>query len=136
MMTASIYGRLGRDVKEIQTKSGKAMAVVGVAVDVGKPSEQETLWLDLIAFGAMADRLLRHQKSDMVAASGRITLNRWTDNQGEDRETWQLIVDTLVSARTVRSGMHRQSPVSRDVPGAPLPFDQPPPVNEQLPPQG
>ena len=134
MMTSSIYGRLGRDVREIQTKSGKPMAVVGVAVDVGKPDAQETLWLDLVGFGGMAEKLLQHQKSDMVSASGRVSVNKWTDNQGNERETWQLIIDTLVSARTVRPGKRKQSPVMEPSSNEPPPHTEAPhDFNDEIP---
>ncbi len=130
MMTASIYGRLGRDVKEIQTRTGKPMAVVGVAVEVGGQEEAHTLWLDLVAFGGMAEKLLKHQKADMVSASGRIALNQWTDNNGQARETWQMIVDNLVSARTTRPGGKRKARVQSGQ--EPPPADDAP-FNDRVP---
>ena len=125
MITASIYGRLGREPKEITTKTGKPMAVVSVAVDVSRQEEQQTLWLDLVAFGGMAEKLLRHQKADMVSASGRIALNRWTDNDGNERENWQIIADNLVSARTVRPGRRKATPPPAPDAAPPADFDDP-----------
>ncbi len=128
MMTASIYGRLGHDPKEITTKTGKPMAVVSVAVNVSRQEEEETLWLDLVAFGAMAEKLLKHRKADMVSASGRIALNRWADNDGNEREQWQIVADNMVSARTVRPGRRKAAtpPAPERAPAAdfndPFPF--------------
>ena len=66
-MTAQIaaYGRLGRDPRQHETKSGKPMASVSLAVTVearerGADDAEGTLWLTVLAFGRVADELARH----------------------------------------------------------------------------
>lgn len=103
---ASAYGRLGGDPREISTKSGKAMAVGTLAVDVG---DESPLWVGLVAFGRLAEQLLRHVKDDPLSASGRVQVRRWTDTDGTGREQLQLVADALVSARTVRPGGRRKA---------------------------
>lgn len=70
----------------------------------------------IVAFGKLADLRLRHTKGDLVSASGRVQVRRWTDTDGTGREQLQLVADALVSARTVRPGGGRK----RAEDGAPL----------------
>jgi single-strand DNA-binding protein len=102
MMQAAVYGRLGSDPRAITTKTGKAMATVRVAVQLDDRSEAP-LWLGLVTFGKVAEVLLRHRVGDLLSASGRLQRNSWTDkNTGEVREQLEVIVENIVSARTVR----------------------------------
>ena len=106
-MTAQIavHGRLGRDPRAIDTSSGKPMATASLAVTVEARVSGETgegtLWLDVLTFGRVADDLTRHAKGDMVSISGRLQLARYTNRDGETRENWQCIADSLVSAKSV-----------------------------------
>ena len=114
-MTAllAVHGRLGRDPRPIETGSGKPMTVASLAVSVEARESGETgestLWLDVLAFGRVADDLARHDAGDPVSASGRLQLSRYTTGEGEVRESWQLVLDSLVSARTVRPKGARRS---------------------------
>ena len=108
-MSAQIaaYGRLVADPRSIETRSGKAMTAARLAVTVearidGEGGAEETLWLSVLAFGCVAEDLARSAKGDPVSVSGRLTLNRYQSRDGEDRETWQVLADAVVSARSVR----------------------------------
>lgn len=101
MMQASAYGRLASDPREITTKSGKPMAVARIAVQMG---DDDTLWLNVIAFGSMAEMLLKHGKGEFISISGRVQKKSWTDKEGQARESLEIVADTIVSARTVRPG--------------------------------
>ena len=105
-MTAhlAIYGRLGRDPYSIETKNGKPMAVVNVAVEIGRDGEGEPLWIGLLAFGRVADDLLRHRKGDLLSAFGRLQRRTWKTTGGEEREQLQIVAETIISARTTCPG--------------------------------
>lgn len=108
MIVSSVYGRIGRDPKTTQTKTGKQMVTASVAVDVGKdPAESETLWVNLLAFERNAELLAKHQTGDMVGVSGKLTRNHYEGKDGVKRESWSMIVDSLHSSRTVRPGNNR-----------------------------
>ena len=104
MIHAAIYGRLSQDAKPIQTKTGKAMSVTSLAVNlpIAKSEETVTQWFNVIAFNKQAEALQRCQKGDLVGLSGRVQANTFTDRNGEDKTQLQLIADSVVSARTVR----------------------------------
>ncbi len=109
MITASLYGRLGGDPVERQTKNGKEMVTVSLAVNAGRPDVgEETQWFNLVAFGRAAKDMMRHAKGDLVACMGIVTKNRYTTRDGQERESWSLNVDAIVSARTVRPGGGRK----------------------------
>ena len=113
--TLAVYGRLGSDPREHETRKGGAMATASLAVDVPDRSRDaeegatETLWLRVTAFGRVAQDLAGHAKGDPVSVSGRLQFSRWTDRDGDEREQWAIVADALVSARTVRPGGRRQS---------------------------
>lgn len=107
-MQAAVYGRIGQDPRSIETRSGKPMAVTSIAVDIGE-SDDPALWVGIVAFGKVAEDLLRHSKGDLISASGRVQRNTWQQN-GEKREQLQVVADAVISARTVRpSGGKRKS---------------------------
>ena len=73
-------------------------------------------YFGLVAFGELAESLARHLKGDMVGAFGRIKINRYTNRDGEAQEEMQIMVDGLVSARTVRPGGGRKRKPARGSP--------------------
>lgn len=102
MLQAMLYGRLGKDAQAIPTKSGNPMTAVNIAVDVSPRDAEATVWVRVIAFGKVAEALARHSKGETLAAAGRLELTKWTADDGTERESWQMIADTIQSARTVR----------------------------------
>lgn len=107
MMQAAAYGRLGQDPRQLETRTGTLMVVGSLAVDVsdGRDAEEEAppLWLGLVAFGRVAEDLLRHSKGELLSVSGRVQRRTWTDKTtGEEREQLQVVADSIVSARSVR----------------------------------
>ena len=108
MMQISAYGRIARDPNNIQTASGKSMAGATVAVSLDLRTGGETVdgtqWLNLLAFGKVADLLLKHKQADMVSVSGNCQLTKYTTSDGTERENITVILDSLISARTTRPG--------------------------------
>ena len=82
----------------------KPMAATTIAVEIGQDGEGEPLWLGLLAFGRVADDLLRHRKGDLLSAFGRLQRRTWKGRDGEDREELQVVVESIVSARTADAG--------------------------------
>lgn len=103
---ASVYGRAGRDGELRTSHLGKSWCRLSVVAEVGKDRDGQPIdeWVTLVAFGAKAEDLARVQKGGMVAAIGRMELSRWTDREGNDRESWSLIADEILSVRSARPG--------------------------------
>lgn len=132
MMQASAYGRLGGDPREIATRTDTRMATASMAVDVSgvrtAGEDAPPLWLGIVAFGRVAETLLRHDKGDLVSVSGRVQRNRYVAKDGAEREQLQIVADTILSARTVRpSGGRKRADGERTarsrMPGDPLPAE-------------
>lgn len=107
MMQVAVYGRLGVDPRDIETRTGNQMATATMAVDMANARDEDAppMWLGLIAFGRQAEALLRQKKGDLVSVAGRAQVSRWTDRStGEEREQLQIVIDSLISARAVRPG--------------------------------
>ena len=104
--TIAVYGRLGADPKQHQTRTGKPMTTASLAATLECRSQGETedgtLWLNVCAFGRTAEDLARCAKGDPVSVSGRMQLSRYRSRTGEDREGLSCIADSVVSSRTVR----------------------------------
>ena len=104
----AIHGRLGAEPVQRTSSKGTVWATASVAVTVDtsqKDGETVTEWFNLIAFGRVAESLCRHKQGDMLSAGGKLQLNAWKDKAtGADRRQWQVVADSVISARTVRGG--------------------------------
>jgi single-strand DNA-binding protein len=108
-MQVSAYGRLGQEPRRINTSTGKAMAVCSMACDVeARGTDDTTVWLGIVAFGDMAEQLLKHSKGEMVSVFGSAKKNSYTTGQGEVREQLQIVADCIASARSSRPGFRRK----------------------------
>ncbi|MEQ0423234.1 single-stranded DNA-binding protein [Klebsiella sp. JB_Kp036] len=77
-----------------------AIALPCNAVDDG----EATFWLGVYAFGKQADALEKTSKGDHVSVTGNVQLNQWTGLNGDTQQGYQVIADSVLSARTVRTG--------------------------------
>lgn len=112
-MTAQIsaYGRLVADPNTRTTGKGTNMAMARLAVPLpcnASGDGQATFWLGVLAFGKQADALALHVKGDLVSVSGNMQLNQWTGQDGGTQQGYQVLADSVISARTVRPGDGRK----------------------------
>lgn len=135
MLTVSAYGRLGGDPEEKRTKSEKLMVVARMVIDVtGFGAEDESsLWVSIVAFGKTGELLAKNRKADMVAVTGKMTLRKWRTQDGDERETWNILAEALHSSRTVRPGggkrkKQQQAPTSDAQRDNGRPFNDPLPL--------
>ncbi|WP_096952253.1 single-stranded DNA-binding protein, partial [Escherichia coli] len=112
-MTAQIaaYGRLVDDPQVKQTSKGTPMTLARMAVPLPCSQADDgtaTLWLSVMAFGKQADFLAKHQKGDVASISGVMQISQWTGQNGETRQGYQVIADSVISARAARPGGNRR----------------------------
>ncbi|HHT0464596.1 TPA: single-stranded DNA-binding protein [Raoultella planticola] len=108
-MTAQIsaYGRLVADPQTRTTNNGTSMAMARMAVSLpcnAAESGEATFWLGVIAFGKQAEALAKHVKGDLVSVAGGMQLNQWTGQDGGTLQGYQVVADSVISARTARTG--------------------------------
>ncbi|EJC5083026.1 single-stranded DNA-binding protein [Escherichia coli] len=112
-MTAQIaaYGRLVDDPQVKQTSKGTPMTLARMAVSLPCSQAQDgqaTLWLSVLAFGKQADQLAGHEKGNVISVSGTMQISQWTGQNGDTRQGYQVIADSVISAKTVRPGGSRR----------------------------
>jgi single stranded DNA-binding protein len=133
MMQIACHARFGQDPREIQTSTGKPMAVASVAVSLtDRQGEESTEWLGVVAFGKQAELLLRHKKGDLASIAGRVQRNKYTAN-GEQRSELQVIVDSIVSARTARPGGGKRTRKGQSGSPQPAPAGDDVPFDDEIP---
>ncbi len=118
-MTAQIsaYGRLVADPNTRTTGRGTNMAMARLAVSLpcnAAEDGQATFWLGVLAFGKQADALARHQKGDLISVAGNMQLNQWTGQDGTKQQGYQVLADSVISARTARPGSGRKAGTDTD----------------------
>lgn len=130
-MTAEIaaYGRLGRDPRQVETRSGKTMTVASIAVQLGAEPDGAT-WLGIVAFGTTAETLVQHRKGEPVSVTGRLQSRTWTDGDRATRQQFEVVADSILSARTVRPGARAKARDRRAQPPDAIPSDDGMPDDE------
>ena len=108
-MTAQIaaYGRLVADPQLKTTSKGTQMTMASMAVPLPCSQADDgtaTMWLSVLAFGRQAEALERHRKGELLSVAGNMQISQWTGQNGETRQGWQVIADSVISARTARPG--------------------------------
>jgi len=105
----SAYGRLTKSPKSISTATGTAMAACYIAIKID-PNDKNvdeviTEFCDLLAFGKVAEQLMRHDVGDSLSVMGNVKYKEYNGKR-------QLVImaDSLVSAKTVRpsNGSHKK----------------------------
>ncbi|HID3153365.1 single-stranded DNA-binding protein [Klebsiella pneumoniae] len=150
-MTAqlSAYGRLVADPQTRTTANGTSMAMGRLAVALpchAAEGGEVTFWLGVVAFGKQADALAGHVKGDLVSVAGAMQVNQWAGKDGGTQQGYQVVADSVISAKTVRPGGKRSASAGTDnkghttqpAPGweiydTPDAFDQRPPFDDETP---
>lgn len=72
-------------------------AVCRVSVAVNRPGKSgETDWFNLLAWGKTGEMLNQYgRKGREVHVEGRMQQHRWTDGDGNNRVTWELVANTI-----------------------------------------
>ena len=121
----NITGRLGKDCEVKQGQNGNRL-VFSVAVKSGFGDNEKTTWANCVVFGKRADGQLPQylKKGQEVAVSAEVTLEKWNDQNGLEKQALKLVVGSL----DLIGGQPQQQ--------APQQYQQPaqqPPVNQQQP---
>jgi len=110
-----LIGRLGKDPESIQTQRGN-FAKVSLATDekwrdknTGE-KRQATEWHQVIFFNRTAEVAINYLiKGMLICVEGKIKTRKYTDNQGVERYTTQIIADTLKMLESRREQQTQQT---------------------------
>jgi single-strand DNA-binding protein len=129
-------GRLTRDPETRYLQSGKAVTKVNLAINsVGAKRDDGSQpdWLKIELWEELANFITdRARKGDIIRATGRLTVDRWTANTGEERE--DLTLKQVTSCEIVRtSGAAAPAPAAqRTAPAAPAWNSAPAPAHDPM----
>jgi len=96
----TIMGRLTRDPELRYTQSQTPVASFTLAVDRDFGSrdggEKQTDFIDCVAWRQTAEFVSKYfTKGRMAVASGRLQSRKWQDREGNNRTSWEVVVDNV-----------------------------------------
>jgi len=96
-----LIGNLTRDVELRYLPSGQALAKCGIATnrrfkDASGAQKDETMFIDFTVWGRSAEVANQYlRKGSRVLLEGRLTLEQWTDQNGQKRSRHSVTVENL-----------------------------------------
>ncbi|MFG0325753.1 MAG: single-stranded DNA-binding protein [Phycisphaerales bacterium JB037] len=96
-----LMGNLTRDVEVRHTPGGQAVATVGLAVNRRYKTQsgeqrEETTFVDCDAWGRTAEVMAQYlAKGRPVFIEGRLKLDQWQDQQGNNRSKLKVVVESF-----------------------------------------
>ena len=94
-----IMGRLTRDPELRRTQSGTAVCSFSVAVDrdfKSQSGEKETDFIDVVAWRSTAEFAAKYfTKGRMAIVEGRLQIRPWTDKDGNNRRSAEVVADNI-----------------------------------------
>ena len=93
-----ITGNLGDDPKEFFSAEGVPVTSFDLAFQAAK---KKTCWIRVVTFNKLAELCTKHlHKGARIAISGQLDQNKWTDKEGQNRSSFQILGNTLEFIRT------------------------------------
>ena len=112
-------GFAGQDPTINQTQDGKTIASFSLAMSQswkGKDGnkQEKTEWIKVVAFGNLADIIKNYvKKGSKVYVEGSIQTRKWTDKEGIERFTTEIILQGFNSTIQLLDGKEKDSEISQ-----------------------
>ena len=94
-----IMGRLTRDPELRRTQSGTAVTSFTLAVDrdfKSQSGEKETDFIDVVVWRSTAEFAAKYfTKGRMAIVEGRLQIRPWTDKDGNNRRSAEVVADNI-----------------------------------------
>ena len=124
---ATVIGHLGQDPDLRETHSGTKVVSCSLATSHKRQGEETTTWWRISLFGNRAEVVARYlRKGDPALFSGEPYLRPWTDKDGNQRVSLELLASDFAF---VGGGQQQQAPQQQ------APQQQAPQRDYQSPPQ-
>lgn len=116
-----IMGRLTRDPELRRTQGGLAVASFTLAVDRDfgnkETGEKDVDFIDCVAWRQTAEFVSKYfAKGQMAVVSGRLQIRPWTDKDGNNRRSAEVVVDSIYFGSSKRDNAQPQSAPGEDYP--------------------
>jgi len=98
MNTATVIGRAGQDAEIRYFESGKVKTTFSLAVNRwdSKSKENVTDWFNIEVWDKQAEFAGEYiKKGREVAVDGRISISKWTDQTGEEKERFLVVANDI-----------------------------------------
>jgi single-strand DNA-binding protein len=122
-----IVGNLGRDPETRYMPNGEAVTNIAVATteswkDKGSGEKKElTEWHRITFYRKLAEIAGQYlKKGSQIYVEGRLQTRKWTDKEGVERYTTEIIADTMQMLGS-RQGMGGSAPMDEEYGNAPAP---------------
>lgn len=95
----TLIGNLGRDPEIRYTNDNRPIANLTLATserwkDQSGQQQEKTEWHRIVVFGNLADIIQKYlKKGDSVYFEGKLQTRKWTDKDGQERYTTEVVVD-------------------------------------------
>jgi single-stranded DNA-binding protein len=96
MIRALLTGQLYGDPQARTSQAGKPFATAKVRAD-GK--DGAVLWISIVAFGDLADRLLELKANTALALSGKLEVSAYTAKDGQPAAGLSVVCDQLATLK-------------------------------------
>lgn len=96
-----LIGNLGRDPEIRYTNDNRAIANLTIATteswnDKKGGRQDKTEWHRVVVFGKLAEVIEKYvKKGDKVYFEGKLQTRQWTDKDGQERYTTEIVVDSF-----------------------------------------
>jgi single-strand DNA-binding protein len=113
-----IIGNLGRDPEIRSTQSGDKVATLNVATsenwkDKDGNRQEKSEWHRIVIFGKVADVCERYlKKGSKVLIEGKLQTRKWTDNNGQDKYSTEIVVSGFGGNMTMLDGKDNKQDAS------------------------
>jgi single-strand DNA-binding protein len=117
----NFIGRLGKDPEVKHMPNGNAVVNFSIACgdDYKKDGQkvEQTNWINVVAFGKLAEIIGEYlKKGSRVFISGKLTVRKWQDKEGNDRYTTEIVASEMQMLDS-RSGSQAPASQSAQVAG-------------------
>jgi len=107
-----LIGRLGKDPEIRHTQNGKAIANFSLATsekwkDQSGQQQERTEWHRVVVFGNLAGIVERYiKKGSQIYVEGKMQTRKWTDQQGVEKYSTEVVLDGFSSKLTMLGGQN------------------------------
>jgi single-strand DNA-binding protein len=133
-----LIGRLGNDPEVKQMQNGKSVARLSVATseswkdkNTGEKKEK-TEWHRVVIFNeglvSVVQKYLK--KGAQVYIEGQLNTNKYTDSNGQEKYSTQIVLQGYNSSLTMLDGKNSSSGDSKKLKGSQLPSDDMPDISQ------